>query len=104
MLDGIPIDQVGYGSGWALVALFVWLIFTGRLIPKSTHDRELAQATAETERAEHDGAEWRTESRIKDQQLMEKDIQLRHMEEVGKTVTAVMGSIQRLRRQREDDT
>ena len=83
-MDSLPWNQFGIGSGWALVALFVWLIYSGRLTPKSTLDR-----------SEHEANEWRTESRIKDQQLLEKDIQLRHMEEVGRLVDRIMRSIGR---------
>lgn len=79
----IPWDQLGVGSGWALVAFCVYLIFTGRLVPKPTYDR-----------AVHEGNEWRTESRIKDAQIAEKDTQLRHMGEVGRTVEKVMSNLQ----------
>ena len=104
MLDGLPVDQFGIGSGWAIVCVFVLLIALGRLVPKNTHDRELKLANEATERAQHEANEWRTESRIKDQQLLEKDIQLKHMAEVGKTVETVMGSLQSLQRRSEDDT
>lgn len=83
-MESLPWNQFGIGSGWALVALFVWMIYTGRLKPK-----------ADLDRAEHEANEWRTEGRIKDQQIVEKDIQLRHMEEVGKTVNQIMRSIDR---------
>ena len=79
----LPWPQVGVGSGWALAAFAVWLIMTGRLVPKTTLDR-----------AQHDGNEWRTESRIKDQQLLERDIQLRHMEELGRNFEQLMHALQ----------
>jgi len=41
----------------------------------------------------HDRDEWRTESRLKDAQLAEKDKQLSHMGEVGRTVDRVMRSL-----------
>ncbi len=80
----IPWTLVGGGATWGLVSLFVWLIYTGRLVPRST-----------LEDAHHDATEWRTESRIKDAQLAEKDRQLTHMTEVGRTVDSIMRSIQR---------
>jgi hypothetical protein len=80
----VPWPLIGYGSAWGLVGLFVWLIYTGRLVPRTTLDD-----------SHHDANEWRAESRIKDAQLAEKDVQLRHMAEVGKTVDSIMRSIQR---------
>lgn len=42
MLDAIP-PQLLTGAGWGtLVILVVWLIFTDRLIPRSSHMREVA--------------------------------------------------------------
>ena len=64
-----------------VVALF-WLLATGRLATR----REL-------DKAEHDRDEWRTESRIKDQQMQVKDEQLAHLAEVGKTVDAIMRAL-----------
>jgi len=104
MLDGVSVDHLlGYGSGWAIVGLFVLAILTGRLIPRATHERELAHVEKETERALHDAAEWRTEGRIKDQQialkdeqLVEKDKQLAHLAEVGRTVKTVLAAVRDL--------
>lgn len=42
-----------------LVALVVLMILTGRLIPKSTHDRELAAADQRTSDAVARGDEWK---------------------------------------------
>lgn len=33
----IPWSQIGAGAGWPLVALFAWLIYMGRVIPRSTY-------------------------------------------------------------------
>jgi hypothetical protein len=84
VIDGIGLPQVGLGSGWALAAVFVALVYWGKLIPRSTHDDVV-----------HDRDEWRTESRIKDAQIHEKDEQLRHMGEVGRTVDHIMRSLPR---------
>ena len=78
-MDAIPWPQAGIGAGWALVAFFVWLIFTGKLRPR-----------ADIDDANHRADQWLTESRIKDQQIREQEIQLGHMAEVGKTVDAIM--------------
>lgn len=62
-----------------VVILVGWLIMTGRLVPRKTHEDSI-----------HEANEWRTESRIKDQQIAEKDTQLRYMAEVGRTVDSIM--------------
>jgi len=85
-MDQIPWDHIGIGSGWGFVGLFVWLVLTGRLIPRAEHLRAL-------EHTEHEANEWRTEGRIKDQQIAELQSQNRHVREVGKTVNAIMRSI-----------
>lgn len=82
MIEGVALPAVGLGSGWALVAVFVVLIYRGLLVPRRTYDDKV-----------HDGNEWRAESRIKDAQIAEKDEQLRHMAEVGKTVDHIMRSL-----------
>lgn len=100
-LDGVTVDHlIGYGSGWAIVGMFVLAILAGRLIPRATHVRELAQVEKEAERVQHDMNEWRTEGRIKDQQLAvrdaqiaEKDLQLQHLAEVGRTVKTVLAAV-----------
>jgi len=72
-------------AGWLLVAAFVTAIIKGALVPRSALDDVM-----------HDRAEWRTESRIKDQQIQEKDEQLKHLAEVGETQKAVLSSLARL--------
>ena len=84
MIDGIGLPQVGLGSGWALLAVVVFFIIRGQLVPRRTHDDAL-----------HDRDEWRAESRIKDAQIAEKDLQLRELSQVGRAVEAVMRAIQR---------
>ena len=77
LLDGI-------GIAGLLVLAFV-LLSRGVLVTRR-----------EVERLEHDRDEWRAESRIKDQQIAEKDAQLRHMGEVGRQVKRVMAALQQL--------
>lgn len=83
MLESIPWQTLSAaGGGWALTGVAVWMVLTGRLVPRATHEEVV-----------HDRNEWRAEGRIKDQQLLEKDIQLRHMGEVGETVNTIMRSL-----------
>lgn len=83
MLENLPWPAItAAGGGWVLLGFAVLAIITGRLVPRST-----------LEDVTHDRNEWRAESRIKDQQLAEKDAQLRHMGEVGQTVNTIMRSL-----------
>jgi hypothetical protein len=82
----VVLPPVGLGSGWALVALTVVALMRGKLVPRSSLDD-----------AFHDRDEWRAESRIKDAQLAEKDVQLGHLAEVGRTTEALLAAYQRTR-------
>ena len=66
-------------AGWALSGFFLWLFFKGRVVPRSTLDDVI-----------HDRDEWRSESRIKDAQIAEKDQQLRQLAEVGELQKSVL--------------
>jgi vacuolar-type H+-ATPase subunit D/Vma8 len=84
-LSGLPIlPLAGYSAGWLLVVGVVVAFFRGRIWTDAAYQEKA-----------HEANEWRTESRIKDQQILEKDIQLRHVEEVGRNVLSIMSSIQR---------
>lgn len=87
MLEGIVWEQVGLGSGWALVAIFVLGFIRGQLYGRKAMEDVL-----------HDRDEWRTESRLKDQQIDEQGLQLRYMAEVGKTMEAILHSVHSLAR------
>lgn len=68
------------GIGVVGVCLIVaWLVWSGRLIPKATHDREVGYLTQRIEDEQHEKTEWRTESRVKDQQILELSDQNRAM-------------------------
>ena len=83
-MESIPWPQVGIGSGWALVVFVLVLFFRGKIWTDAAYQQKV-----------HEANEWRTESRIKDQQIREQEIQLGHLSEVGKTVDAIMRSIHR---------
>lgn len=75
LLDGVGV--VG------LVLLFALALATGRLFTRRQYDEVV-----------HDRDEWRAESRLKDAQLAEKDTQLGHLAEVGKTVEQLARGLQ----------
>lgn len=79
---GIP---VGALAPSALAGLAVLLVFTGWLIPKRTHDD-----------VTHDRDEWRAESRVKDQQILELTEQNRAMlNAFGPTLTDFLAGLRR---------
>jgi hypothetical protein len=82
-MDSIPPGLLNGVGVVAVVLLVGWLVWSGRLVPRRTYEDVL-----------HDRDEWRTESRIKDAQLAEKDTQLEHLGEVGRTVAAIMTAVQ----------
>lgn len=68
---------VGFGGGIA------WLISTGRWVPRKTH-----------EDVQHDKDEWRTESRIKDQQIKELSDQNQILlNQIGPTLTKFLNDM-----------
>lgn len=82
VFDGIPI---GFIDGLGVVGVIVilgWMLASGRLYTRRQYDEAI-----------HDRDEWRTESRIKDQQIAEKDTQIRHMSDgfglLGSVTTAI---------------
>jgi hypothetical protein len=42
--DGLDLTQVGYGSGWAIVAVVVLMIFRGLLVTRREADSYLTRA------------------------------------------------------------
>ena len=85
MPDAIPpglLDGLGVVGVVLLVGWFVW---TGRLVPRRTYEDKC-----------HETSEWRTEARIKDQQLHELTEQNTAMlREFGPTVTDLLRGIRR---------
>lgn len=81
-LIGVPIEILAPS---ALAGLAVLLILTGRLIPRSTYDDKV-----------HEANEWRSESRIKDQQILELTEQNRSMlRAFGPTLTDFLAGLRR---------
>lgn len=79
---GIPVSALAPS---ALAGLAVLLVFTGWLIPKRTHDE-----------VTHDRDEWRAESRVKDQQILELTEQNKAMlNAFGPTLTDFLAGLRR---------
>jgi len=82
-LAGLPLDALGIGSGWALVALVVVLIYRGQLVPRRTYDDVV-----------HDRNEWRTAHRISESARMEGESHQRVMAETATTMNQLMHEMQ----------
>lgn len=81
-LVGIPVSVLAPS---ALAGLAVLLVLTGYLIPKRTHDE-----------VTHDRDEWRAESRVKDQQILELTEQNQKMlNAFGPTLTDFLAGLRR---------
>ncbi|HJR90228.1 MAG TPA: hypothetical protein VJ782_08755 [Aeromicrobium sp.] len=96
-LLGVPLESVGLGFGWVLVAMFVTLVLRGDLVSRKTLEAQVALLENRIDERDHEANEWRTEGRIKDTQIAEKDTQLRHLAEVGKSVESIMHALQKAR-------
>lgn len=75
MIENLPIDALDGTGVVGLCVLFFLGLATGRIFTKRQYDEVI-----------HDRDEWRSEARLKDAQIAEKDRQLGHMEQVGRTV------------------
>ena len=81
MFEQLPPVEVLTPS--ALLGLAILAIITGRLVPRRTYDDKV-----------HEAGEWRTEARVKDQQIHELTEQNTAMlREFGPTVTALLAGI-----------
>ena len=106
-IGGLGWPTVGAGTGWVIAVLGVIWIFRGfmrgDLVSRRQHERELTSKDEEIERLVHEKNEWRAEGRIKDQQLQvqgeeiaEKNRQLSHLGEVGRTTIATLDAVRAL--------
>ena len=92
----IPWTIVGDVGAGALLALTIWLILTGRLIPKSLHDTQLAEVSRSRDY-------WRDASAAlsKTNEILSETV--RETATVGATVKKVMESLQSSNRDDGDD-
>lgn len=81
-------DLTPYGALLGILIILFWLLATGRLIPRSSHERELAQAN-------HRGDEWK-ESALQGRELItEQSKQLSKFAEASKTPAEFFGTVMR---------
>lgn len=77
-MEGIPLwgQWVGFGSGWGLVGMFCWLIYTGKLLPATSVALTIASYERQLEDAHHDRDEWRASHRISEVARVESSAQV----------------------------
>lgn len=83
------VSLVGDWGPAGLLALYIIATLTGRLIPRRTLNDVI-----------HDRDEWRSESRLRDQEIAEKNEQLRHMAEVGGLMKQVLAAVKHTHKER----
>jgi hypothetical protein len=94
-LDGLPL-ALANGIGVVGVVLIVgWLVWTGRLVPRATHDAHVTLLNERLDDEQHEKAEWRTESRIKDQQIQELNEQNQMLRAFGTTLNDFLQGLRR---------
>lgn len=80
------LTPLGFGIG--VVALVYWLLVTGRILPRSSHERELAAANKR-------GDEWK-ETALEGRRLIaEQSEQLGKFAEASKTPAEFFGTVMR---------
>lgn len=84
MIDWLPTDFL---AQWGLAGLVLLAVLFGRLIPRSTHERELAQAAAR-------GDEWRDIAQRQDARNDLLTAQVGELLELARTGNAVIQSLQ----------
>lgn len=95
-LDGLPL-ALANGIGVVGVVLIVgWLVWTGRLIPKATHDAQIQDLRDRIEDEQHEKGEWRTEARLNQQTANELNEQNRALTgEIGATLRDFLTGLRR---------
>ena len=82
-LEGVPIESLGYGSGWLIVALFVLAILRGNLIPRRTYDDGI-----------HDRDMWRAAHMTSEAARVKGEVHLHDLLEATRTMDQLMREVQ----------
>jgi hypothetical protein len=94
MIDGVPWPaQLGVGSGWALVCVFVIMIYRGNLVPRRAVNDMIRAHEREMEDISHDRGEWRTAHRISETARLEAVGQVHELLEHARTTDQFIRSL-----------
>lgn len=91
MIDQIPWAAIGGLTPSGLLILAVWLVLTGRIVPKSTYDTMCNAKEA-----------WKDSSIKKDEIIHTQAETIRDYSVVGETITKVMSAVQEANRAGDD--
>lgn len=107
--DGVTLNMptIGLSAGWVGFFWYVTYHLRGKLhsdaawtAREKDHEREVARMEAdharELERVDHDRQEWRTESRIKDAQAVEKDAQIGELQKQVSALAPLAGTVEQV--------
>ena len=79
----LPVEFLGIGAGWAIVALFVVAILRGNLIPRRTYDD-----------AVHDRDMWRAAHMTSEAARVKGEVHLHDLLEATRTMDQLMREVQ----------
>jgi hypothetical protein len=98
VIDGLPIGGLGVLgvvalTGWSLAAFYMRGIMSGRLHTQAEFDRMEREHSRELDDISHDRNEWRTQCRLNDAQLAERDRQLQIVTQIGETTRRTLEAL-----------
>jgi len=94
MIEGIPWDAVGTGGATTLLAFTVWLILSGRLIPKATYDMTVKLLNQEKAAIARSLDHWQATAMAKTEIIKTLSETVHDQTIVSEVTAKVMGSIQ----------
>lgn len=84
-IGGVPVPVTDFGAG-VLLGIAIWLILTGRLVPRSTYDEKSKEAD-----------KWQAAHSVSEEARHAQTKQLDAVMEVGQTVKDVLTALERAR-------
>ncbi|GAB3115634.1 hypothetical protein GCM10027160_23260 [Streptomyces calidiresistens] len=90
---GLPVQLLGMGSGWALLALAVYFIVTGRLVPQSVLQQILGRHEAALEAQVEAARHWRQAYEAAESGRARLEAQNGELLESARTTTQVLTSL-----------
>lgn len=92
-MEQIPVALLNGISTVGVVVLFGWLVWSGRLVPKTTVDRIEAMYVRQVEDIDHDRTEWRAAHRISEAARAEAVGQVHELLEHARTTDAFIRAL-----------
>ena len=93
MPETLPVDLPQGIGVVGVVVLVGWLVWSGRLVPRSTYDKLEALYVRQIEDIDHDRTEWRAAHRISESARAEAVGQVHELLEHARTTDAFIRSL-----------